>query len=51
MEDDLNILANIRLPQHFGKWETTSTFGKKKTTSIFWQIEKMEGNLNILEYG
>jgi hypothetical protein len=39
MEDDLNILANGRQPQHFGKW---------KMTSIFWQ---MEDNLNILANG
>jgi hypothetical protein len=30
IEDDLNILANGRLPQYFGKW---------KTTSIVWQME------------
>ena len=36
MEDDLNILANGRWPQYFGKW---------KTTLIFCQ---MEDDLNIL---
>jgi hypothetical protein len=30
MEDDLNILANGKKPQYFGKW---------KKTSIFWQME------------
>jgi hypothetical protein len=39
MEDDLNILANGRQPQYFGKWNTTS---------IFWQIEE---NLNLLANG
>ena len=39
MEDDLNILANGRRPQYFGKL---------KTTLIFWQ---MEDNLNILANG
>jgi hypothetical protein len=44
MEDNLNILANDRRPQYFGKW---------KTTSIVWQMEdhlniwQMEDNLNI----
>ena len=45
MEDNLNILANGRQPQYFGKW---------KTTSVFWEMEddlnilKLEDNLNIL---
>ena len=39
IEDDLNILANGRLPQYFGKW---------KTTSIFW---KFEDKISILENG
>jgi hypothetical protein len=39
IEDDLNILANGRLPQYFGKW---------KTTSIVWQ---MEDDLNSLANG
>jgi hypothetical protein len=39
MEEDLNILANGRRPQYFGKW---------KMTSIFWQIED---DLNVLANG
>jgi hypothetical protein len=39
MEVGLNILANGRQPQYFGKW---------KTTSVFWQ---MEDDLNILAIG
>jgi hypothetical protein len=39
MEDNLNILANRRRPQYFGKWNMTS---------IFWQ---MEDGLNILVNG
>jgi hypothetical protein len=48
MEDDLNILANGRQPQYFGKWKTTTIFGNWKTTAIFCQ---MEDDLNILEIG
>jgi hypothetical protein len=39
MEDNLNILANGRQPQYFGKY---------KTTSKFWQ---MEDDQIILENG
>ena len=70
MEEDLNILANGRRPNYFGKWKTTSIFCQIEdslnilvvkrqwnTTPIFCQIEdninfwKIEGNLNILDYG
>jgi hypothetical protein len=37
MVDGLNILANGRQPQNFGRW---------KTTAIFWE---MEDDFNILE--
>ena len=39
LQDDLNILANGRVPQYFGKW---------KSTSIFWL---MEDDLNPITYG
>ena len=50
MEEDLNILANGRRPQYFGKW---------KMISMFWQMEddingrqthcfQLEDDLNFL---
>ena len=39
MEDDLNILANVRGPQYLVKWKTTSIFSQ------------MENDLNILANG
>ena len=41
MEDNLNILANGRQPQYFGKW---------KTTLIFWQMEDQTLCQDFLDY-
>ena len=35
MEDDLIFFKNGRQPQYFQKWKTTSTFLKRKKTSIY----------------
>ena len=54
MEDNINMLANRKQPQFFGKWNMTSTISKWETTKIFWQMEdtsnfkQMEDELNIL---
>jgi hypothetical protein len=57
MEENLNILDNVRQSlffsnvirtQYFGKWKTISKFNKWKLTSKVWQIED---GLNILENG
>jgi hypothetical protein len=48
MEYDINILANGRQPQYFGKWKPPQYFIKWKTTPIFWQ---MVDNLNMLRNG
>ena len=39
MEEDLNILANGRRPQYFGKWKTTSIFWQMEDVINFWQME------------
>jgi hypothetical protein len=55
MEDDLNILENVRRPEYFSQMKDDINilanerrpqyFGKWRTTSIFW---RMEDNLDIL---
>jgi hypothetical protein len=48
MENDLNMLRNIRKPCFFPIGRRPQYFAKWKTTSIFWH---MEDDLNILESG
>jgi hypothetical protein len=44
MEEDLNILANGRQPQYFGKWKTTSIFCQMEGDINFFTLED---NLNV----
>ena len=49
MEDDLNILANGRPPQYFGKWKTTKIFWQREEGRQPQYVGKWKNDINFLK--